>query len=254
MSTRSFGQPIKRNEDARLLRGKALFVDDVELPRLLHAAFVRSPYAHARIRSIDTAAARKLPGVIAVYTAADLGDYWQPGPLLVPPPPIEGITFNKRTQVPLVKDKVRHAGEPIAVVIAPVLFGLTTRMRIRSGRRGGGRGPGQGPPVSGAGHVHRQRDQVVGREAGTAADEPAVLRDPVDRRGAVGGQHVPDLRHQHRTEGERTGDRQGVDRRAVRAAGLPVLAVLLHGEQVVDDYALLADQVVVGDEIGRAHV
>ena len=118
MSTRSFGQPIKRNEDARLLQGKALFVDDVELPRLLHAAFVRSPYAHARIRSIDTAAARKLPGVIAVYTAADLGDYWQPGPLLVPPPPIEGITFNKRTQVPLVKDKVRHAGEPIAVVIA----------------------------------------------------------------------------------------------------------------------------------------
>ena len=118
MRTRSFGQPIKRNEDARLLQGKALFVDDVELPRLLHAAFVRSPYAHARIRSIDTAAARKLPGVIAVYTAADLGDYWQPGPLLVPPPPIEGITFNKRTQVPLVKDKVRHAGEPIAVVIA----------------------------------------------------------------------------------------------------------------------------------------
>ena len=57
-------------------------------------------------------------GVIAVYTAADLGDYWAPGPLLVPPPPIAGITFNQRTQVPLAKDKVRHVGEPLAVVIA----------------------------------------------------------------------------------------------------------------------------------------
>jgi CO/xanthine dehydrogenase Mo-binding subunit len=56
--------------------------------------------------------------VIAVYTADDLGAYWQPGPLLVPPPPIPGITFNQRTQVPLAKDKVRHVGEPLALVIA----------------------------------------------------------------------------------------------------------------------------------------
>jgi len=118
MSIRSFGQPIKRNEDGRLLQGKALFVDDVELPRMLHAAFVRSPYAHARIRGIDTQAAKKRPGVVAIYTATDLGAYWRPGFLLVPPPPIAGITFNERTQVPLVKDKVRHAGEPVAVVIA----------------------------------------------------------------------------------------------------------------------------------------
>jgi aerobic carbon-monoxide dehydrogenase large subunit len=83
VSTRTFGQPVKRNEDARLLQGKALFVDDVELPRMLHAAFVRSPYAHARIRSIDTAAAKRRAGVVAVYTAADLGDYWKPGPLLL---------------------------------------------------------------------------------------------------------------------------------------------------------------------------
>ena len=48
----------------------------------------------------------------------DLGDYWAPGPLLVPPPPIAGITFNERTQVPLAKDKVRHVGEPLAVVLA----------------------------------------------------------------------------------------------------------------------------------------
>jgi aerobic carbon-monoxide dehydrogenase large subunit len=118
VTTRSFGAPITRNEDGRLLSGQALFVDDVELPGMLHAAFLRSNVAHARIRSIDVAAARARPGVVAVYTAADLGSYWAPGPLLVPPPPIPGITFNQRTQVPLAKDKVRHVGEPLAIVLA----------------------------------------------------------------------------------------------------------------------------------------
>src|ERR1043165_2503988 len=113
MTTRYFGAPIKRNEDARLLRGRALFVDDLDFPDLLHAAFLRSEVAHAWIRRIDASAALRRPGVVAVYTAADLGDYWQPGPLLVPPPPIPGITFNQRTQVPLAKDKVRHVGEPL---------------------------------------------------------------------------------------------------------------------------------------------
>jgi aerobic carbon-monoxide dehydrogenase large subunit len=118
MTTRYFGEPVKRNEDERLLTGQALFVDDVELPGMLHAAFLRSNLAHARIAHIDVTAALGRSSVIAVYTANDLGDYWQPGPLLVPPPPIAGITFNQRTQVPLAKDKVRHVGEPIAVVIA----------------------------------------------------------------------------------------------------------------------------------------
>ena len=118
MATRVFGQPIIRNEDPCLLTGQALFVDDVDLPGMLHAAFLRSAYAHARIRGIDASAALARTGVAAVYTAADLGDYWKPGPLLVPPPPIEGRVFNERTQVPLAKDKVRFAGEPIAVVIA----------------------------------------------------------------------------------------------------------------------------------------
>ena len=62
--------------------------------------------------------AQTLLCVIAVYTAEDLGDYWKPGPLLVPPPPIAGIIFNQRTQVPLAKDKVRHVGEPLVIVIA----------------------------------------------------------------------------------------------------------------------------------------
>jgi carbon-monoxide dehydrogenase large subunit len=118
MTTRYFGAPIARNEDRRLLTGQALFIDDVELPGLLHAAFLRSQIAHGRVRHVDVSAARRREGVVAVYTADDLGAYWQPGPLLVPPPPIEGITFNQRTQVPLAKDKARHAGEPLALVIA----------------------------------------------------------------------------------------------------------------------------------------
>ena len=112
------GTAVRRNEDARLLTGRALFVDDVQLPGLLHAAFVRSPYAHARIRGIDVAAARALPGVVAVYTAEDLGAYWKPGPLLVPPPPVPGMVFHERTQVPLARGKVRQAGEPVALVVA----------------------------------------------------------------------------------------------------------------------------------------
>lgn len=116
--TRYFGERIKRNEDPRLLTGQALFVDDVELPGMGHAAFARSPHAHARILSIDTVAAAALDGVIAIYTAESLGEYWQPGPLLVSPPPIDGILFNQRTQVPLAKGKVRYAGEPVVMVIA----------------------------------------------------------------------------------------------------------------------------------------
>jgi aerobic carbon-monoxide dehydrogenase large subunit len=112
------GKPLKRIEDPRLLTGQALFVDDVHLPEMAHAAFLRSPYAHARIRSIDTGAARRLPGVIAVFTAQDLGSYWQRAPLLVSPPPIQRLTFAERTHAPLAKDKVRYVGEPVALVIA----------------------------------------------------------------------------------------------------------------------------------------
>src|SRR5258706_15460622 len=90
MTTQKYvGARITRNEDPRLLRGQALFVDDVELPGLLHAAFLRSPYAHARLKGIDMSAALARPGVVAAYKAADLGDYWKPGPLLVSPPPVE---------------------------------------------------------------------------------------------------------------------------------------------------------------------
>ena len=74
MSTRAFGSRIKRTIDPPLLRGEGAFVDDIPLANPLHAAFVRSPYARAKIVSIDVTAARAHPGVVAVYTGEDIGD------------------------------------------------------------------------------------------------------------------------------------------------------------------------------------
>jgi len=104
-----FGNPIKRLEDKQLLTGNAKYIDDIEVPGQLHAAFLRSDFAHARILKIDVSEALKRPGVVAVYTAEDFGDFWKPGPLQVPPPTaIPGSKFNARTLVPIAKDKIRY--------------------------------------------------------------------------------------------------------------------------------------------------
>lgn len=118
MTGRVFGQRVPRNEDPSLLTGRAQFIDDVEPPGTVHVAFYRSDFAHARIGAIDVSRAAAMPGVLGVYTADDLGDAWQPGPLLVSPPPIEGLIFNEATQVPLARGKVVHAGEPIVALVA----------------------------------------------------------------------------------------------------------------------------------------
>ena len=118
MTNRYVGSPVKRNEDRALLTGRGLFVDDIDLPDMLHAAVLRSPNAHARITGIDVSRALERDGVVTVITAEDLGDFWRTVPLVVPPPPIDGLVFNKRTQVPLAKDKVRHVGEAVAMVVA----------------------------------------------------------------------------------------------------------------------------------------
>ncbi|MBV9581411.1 MAG: xanthine dehydrogenase family protein [Chloroflexi bacterium] len=106
--------PTRRNEDPRLLRGMGCFVDDVDPPGVLHAVTLRSPYGHARIRGIDVEAARRARGVHAVYTAADLGDFNQPAPLVIPHPSLT----HGRTQRPLAVDKVCFVGECVAMVVA----------------------------------------------------------------------------------------------------------------------------------------
>ena len=116
MSGKSIGARVLRTEDARLLKGQGEFVDDILLPGMLHAAFVRSSLAHARIRGIDKAPALVLPGVHAVFTAADMPRAMQTTrlPMLVPNP------FSKisRTQFALAQNEVCYVGEPIAIVIA----------------------------------------------------------------------------------------------------------------------------------------
>src|SRR4030081_3341540 len=107
MSTRTFGEPIKRNEDRRLLTGQALFIDDVELPGMLHVAFLVSQVAHARIKRIDVSRALTRRGVVPASPAEHLGAYWQLGPLLVPPPPIAANLLLGRSQVGVLKDRDR---------------------------------------------------------------------------------------------------------------------------------------------------
>lgn len=114
MATRWFGAPVQRLEDPRLLRGKGTYVDDIELPQLLHAALLRSPHAHAKIANIDASAAMALPGVYLVLTAVDLGEVLEPSPLLVPHAALE----QPRTQLPLALDEVRYVGEAVAMVVA----------------------------------------------------------------------------------------------------------------------------------------
>ncbi len=114
MTTRWFGAPVQRIEDPRLLRGKGKYVDDFDLPDMLHAAVLRSPYAHARIMHINADAARALEGVQLVLTAKNLGDVLEPSPLLVP----HSALTQPRTQLPLALEEVRYVGEAVAFVVA----------------------------------------------------------------------------------------------------------------------------------------
>jgi CO/xanthine dehydrogenase Mo-binding subunit len=110
--TRWVGRRMPRREDAELLTGRGRFIGDLQRPGMLHAAFLRSPYPHARIASIDSSAATALPGVHAVLTGADLpeGLGAQPNTHL----------FGER-ETPyyaLARERVRYAGEPVAVIVA----------------------------------------------------------------------------------------------------------------------------------------
>jgi len=117
------GQPLRRREDARFLTGAGQYTDDVVLPGQSYAVFVRSPYAHARIKSIDTSTARAAPGVLAIFTGADLAEakvgglpcgwliHSQDGsPMKEPPHPV------------LAQGKVRHVGDQLALVVAETLL------------------------------------------------------------------------------------------------------------------------------------
>src|SRR5579864_2706840 len=113
------GQPVTRSEDPRFLTGRGRYVDDIDLARQAHAVFLFSPHAHARIRGINTAAARQAPGVFAVLTGQD----WAADGLgtLDPeamPEDMGGPKGHRTKRPPLAIDRVRYVGERVAVVIA----------------------------------------------------------------------------------------------------------------------------------------
>ncbi len=117
MTAKVFGNRVKRLEDPALLRGQGKYVDDIHLPRMAHAAFVRSPFPHARLRSIDKSAAEAMAGVIAVYAFTDLRPHLTQDLLPVEFP--SGVP-NAETAGPVVMvfDEAMYAGECVAIVVA----------------------------------------------------------------------------------------------------------------------------------------
>ena len=111
---RFVGSSVPRSEDRRILTGAGTYVDDIQLPGMLHAVFVRSTVAHALITRVDADEARALPGVVAVYTGSELQALLAPGappPTMMPGMPAPAFTV-------LATDKVRLVGDPIALVVA----------------------------------------------------------------------------------------------------------------------------------------
>ncbi|CAN5920844.1 xanthine dehydrogenase family protein molybdopterin-binding subunit [soil metagenome] len=122
MSKYGIGQPVLRFEDPRLLRGQGRYISDVNLPGQAYAVFVRSPHAHANIRSIDVEAARRAPGVLAVYTGHDvLADGLGMPKANMPRKRPDGKPMYAPQRPPLIVDRVRYVGDPVAMVIADSL-------------------------------------------------------------------------------------------------------------------------------------
>jgi aerobic carbon-monoxide dehydrogenase large subunit len=117
MATSLFGASIPRRHDGRLLRGEARYLDDIGRPGLLHVVIVRSPHAHAVVRTVVAERARRMPGVVAVVAARDLGAAARPFPLLLPHRGLAAATWSA-----LAGERVRFAGEPVAAVVAEDVY------------------------------------------------------------------------------------------------------------------------------------
>jgi carbon-monoxide dehydrogenase large subunit len=110
------GAPVKRVEDPKFITGNGRYLDDIHLQGMTHLAILRSPYAHANIRSIDASAAKSMPGVLAVFTGADIP--YNPLPMAWPAGGVAGIQNNVSTPRVLATDSVKWTGEGVAAVVA----------------------------------------------------------------------------------------------------------------------------------------
>ena len=116
MATDVFGAPIKRVEDPRFITGKGRYLDDIKLTGMTHIAILRSPYAHANIRSVDVSKAKSMPGVVAVFVGADIP--YNPLPFAWPAGGSAGIQNNVNMPRVLATDSVKWTGEGVAAVVA----------------------------------------------------------------------------------------------------------------------------------------
>ncbi len=116
MATDVLGTSVKRVEDPRFITGKGRYLDDIQMPGMTHLAILRSPYAHANIKAVDTSAARAMPGVVAVFTGVDIP--YNPLPMAWPAGGVAGIQNNVNTPRVLATDSVKWTGEGVAAVVA----------------------------------------------------------------------------------------------------------------------------------------
>ena len=122
MNQFGIGQPVRRVEDRRFLTGHGAYVDDLTLPRQAYVVMLRSPHAHARIRKIDTAATASAPGVVAVLTGEDVADDGLGTiPCLIPVTYRDGSTAPMPARPAIVRERVRHVGDTVAMVVAESL-------------------------------------------------------------------------------------------------------------------------------------
>ena len=116
MASAIIGAPLKRREDARFLTGKGRYLDDIQMPGMAYLAILRSPYAHAKIRSIDSSGAKAMPGVAAVFVGSDIP--YNPLPFAWPAGGSAGLQNNVNMPRALATDDVKWTGEGVAAVVA----------------------------------------------------------------------------------------------------------------------------------------
>ncbi|MEM0349977.1 MAG: xanthine dehydrogenase family protein molybdopterin-binding subunit [Candidatus Caldarchaeum sp.] len=116
MNFQVVGSPVKTKEGLRHVRGRGRFVDDVVLPRMAYVSFLRSPYPHALIKSIDVSRAARADGVLGVFTGADIAAVTKPFPQLTVPPASKVVDYSMAVK------KVRFVGEPVAAVVAESVY------------------------------------------------------------------------------------------------------------------------------------
>ena len=171
MTKYGIGQPVSRFEDPRLLRGRGRYQDDLTLPGQAYAVFLRSPHAHARIRAVDTAAAVAMPGVLAVFSGADVAaDGLGTMAMRLQRKRPDGLPMFARPHPGLARDRVRYVGDPVAMVVAESVAQAKDAAELRRRRL----------RAVAVGHRHRRRGEAGG--AASLGRVPGQRLEPVRSR------------------------------------------------------------------------